>query len=210
MEIRLFIRTLYGILVTASLVSTGWSGWLGMAIRPPAGAEVEEVMANGPAAHAGLLVGDRVLAVNGLEIQSVAQLTGIIANLPVGEPAILKIWRNGMTVDVQALPQPAPRQAGESGNKHMPRGAAWLGIVTGADPQGLRIREVALDSPAHRAGLHRNDILVRVNGTNPTTPEMLTRLISRQYPGTPVDLEIVRDGTPMSLKVDLVVRPEGR
>jgi hypothetical protein len=58
-----------------------WAGWMGMAVVPPVGATVEELAPGGPAAQAGLQVGDQILAINGLEMRNVAQLTGMIANL---------------------------------------------------------------------------------------------------------------------------------
>lgn len=194
----------------SALPVTGWSGWLGMAVRPPVGAEVEELVPGGPAQLAGVRPGDQILAVNGLVINSVAQLTGLLANLPVGAPITLQLWRSGETLNIQTSPTlppahaPAEQPAPAAGNP------VWLGIHVTADPAGLLISGVALESPAHRAGLRRHDILLRINGTAITSPEMLNTLVSQQYPGTPVALDILRDGHPMGMKVDLVVRPSGR
>ena len=55
------------------------------------GVKVEE---NGKAAQAGLMAGDCILAVDGAEVASASQVTGLIAEKSVGDSITLTVLRN--------------------------------------------------------------------------------------------------------------------
>src|ERR671919_377767 len=72
--------------------------------RPFTPAEVGEVQPDSPAAVAGLMPGDRILAVNGEPIESFEQLQIVVRDHP-GEPLTFTIERAGETLDVQVTPR---------------------------------------------------------------------------------------------------------
>jgi len=72
------------------------------------------------------------------------------------------------------------------------RRGAFLG-VGGPDLEGTcLIQTVHPESPAHKAGLQQNDIIVKFGGTEVTSFGKLTELIAPHQPGDEVELEVVR------------------
>ena len=83
-------------------------GWLGVAIqdltsemaeyyglKDRKGVLVADVFKGDPAAEAGIQPKDIILTVNGEDIETSRQLTAMIADLKVGEPAKIEVFRNG-------------------------------------------------------------------------------------------------------------------
>lgn len=72
------------------------------------GAIIAGIMREGPAARAGLRVGDIVQSINGQAIEDTASLLGRIANLSPGETVKLGIWRSGrkQTLEVKVGMRP--------------------------------------------------------------------------------------------------------
>lgn len=69
--------------------------------------------------------------------------------------------------------------------------------------EGVRIVDVADDSPADEAGLKHNDVLLRYDDQRIFTPEQLAKLVSADKPGHEVALSIIRSGK--SKKVDVTL-----
>jgi pimeloyl-ACP methyl ester carboxylesterase len=88
-------------------------GDLGLAVRPPAprkpGAEIARIRAGSAGENAGLTVGDRILAVDGLSLTDEATLSRVYERLRAGDRVRLTIRRSAhefdRTVTVPALPQ---------------------------------------------------------------------------------------------------------
>ena len=93
---------------------------------------------------------------------------------------------------------------------------AWIGIAGGARPLPPRIAalvgrdnavevvEVIGDSPAARAGLRAEDLVVAIDGEPVRGVDDLQRLLSEDRIGADVNLSVVRGGEPR----DVMVRPE--
>lgn len=152
-------------------------GWLGVNIKesPSGGAVVSEVFAGSPAADAGILPGDRVLSVNGRQIETYLQLLRRVALLAPGSEARLMLRRGEQELEtlVQLGERPAPEalQATLNGPGH----AEALGLVvqelTGplaaklnlAPFSGVLVTGVVPNSAAERAGLSAGDLITEVN-----------------------------------------------
>lgn len=65
---------------------------------------------------------------------------------------------------------------------------------TGAPCEGAVILRVAEGEPAHKAGLRRGDIVLRVDGAPIPDAKILHERIVRADPGTRIALELLRDG----------------
>jgi hypothetical protein len=81
--------------------------------------------------------------------------------------------------------------------------AGWLGVFLGdsratQDP-GITIQSVEPDSPAQRAGLVAGDLLLRYNGQEIWDVRQFIRLVQVTPIGSKANLEIVRQGTPMTM-----------
>jgi serine protease Do len=95
----------------------------------------------------------------------------------------------------------------------------WLGVQIGDltpefaealgldDVKGALIADVTTGSPAERAGLKRNDIILSVNGTKVTDSTSTTRLVGKLIANTQNEFDILRDGKPKSINVTVGERP---
>lgn len=87
----------------------------------------------------------------------------------------------------------------------------WLGVVIqqvtppAADALGLResqgalVSEVLADSPAEKVGIKRGDVILRFRGKPVTEVRDLPRFVAETPVGAEVEVDILRDGKPMTL-----------
>jgi len=73
--------------------------------------------------------------------------------------------------------------------------------------QGALISEVTEDSPAQAAGLKQGDIILKMDGEDVETSNVLKNEVAMLAPGTKVRLEIFRDGKRKELTVKTGERP---
>jgi serine protease Do len=73
--------------------------------------------------------------------------------------------------------------------------------------RGVVVGDVTADGPAQKAGVHRGDILLEVNGKSIANSNELRMTISMMQPGTNVKLTVLRDGSERELSVKLVEMP---
>ena len=152
-------------------------GWLGVQIQridetmaealgldETKGALVASVMADGPAAEAGLLAGDVILSFDGKRLDSMKDLPRIVAEVDSGTEVEIEIWRDGgsetltATIGEQGPDTVATASSGDSDD-------AKLGVMLAPRGEpgkaGVTIAEVAPGSPAARSGLRPGDVIVR-------------------------------------------------
>jgi serine protease Do len=144
----------------------------------PRGALVSSVEKDGPAAHAGIVAGDVILAVGGRPIERFGELSSSIAAMKPGSDASLALWRNGkeQTVSVKVAElKEQPQNASYRSGKPQEEGASSasaLGLTVRpldarekqqANTQGsLVVEEVT--GPAQAAEVEPGDIILGVNG----------------------------------------------
>lgn len=100
---------------TAGLAVPG-SGWLGLAVSEsavPGRWQVEEVAPRGPAARAGIAVGDELRAVNGVNMASAADVTQALTGIAAGQDVRVAVARAEQVTDLvlRAEPRPVARPA---------------------------------------------------------------------------------------------------
>lgn len=94
----------------------------------------------------------------------------------------------------------------------VPAGGSGYGAFFGSIPdmtgevQGVRFSDVRPNSPAAKAGLKGGDTLVRFDGFDVKTLEDFTYMLRTHKPGQTVDVTVLRDGKPLTVKVTLEVR----
>jgi serine protease Do len=78
-----------------------------------------------------------------------------------------------------------------------------------SNDNGVEVKRVDADSPAARAGLRENDVIVEVNGKPIEEVEQFVRQIGEAAAGTKVNLTVWRGGSKMTLVATLDSRPAG-
>ena len=152
-------------------------GWLGVQIQSidatmaealgldgAKGALVASVLADGPAAAAGLRPGDVILSFDGRSLDTMRDLPRIVAAVDSGTEVEIEIWRDGRketlaaTIATQGQELLASAATGDGGD-------VKLGVMLAPHGEpgkaGVAIAEVAPGSPAARNGLRPGDVIVQ-------------------------------------------------
>jgi len=151
------------------------------------GVAVANVVADSPAAKAGLKVGDVIVAVNGTNVEDVNSFRLQIAGFAPNTTVHLKVDRVGQTMDLAVTLSELNLEAENKGDGegNLP-GGGEKGALKGVSVQGLTgelrqqlqvpegtqgvvITDVDADSAASAAGLQQGDIIVQVNRKPVTT-----------------------------------------
>lgn len=78
-----------------------------------------------------------------------------------------------------------------------------LGVNASDDPLGAAVERVYRNTPAWRAGLERGDIITSMAKQKIPSLRILQRVIRKTKRGQVIELEIIREGKPMKLKVTM-------
>jgi len=187
--------------VLASLRQYGRTrrGWLGVQIQSVSpemaesigldkarGAMIAEVMADGPAAKAGLETGDVILTFDQKPIDKMRALPRVVAETPIDKAVDLSVWRKGkavtLKVKVAELKEEAPELAAAviSEGVRQPQKVelAELGLSVAMltetlrkrydladDVEGLLVLDVDEDSDAGDKGIRRGDVIDEIQQT---------------------------------------------
>jgi serine protease Do len=164
-------------------------GWLGVAIQDVSpemadyygvdakkGVFVADVFKGDPADAAGIKPKDIIVEVNGQKVETTRQLTSLVADIPVGQTAKVKVLRDGQprTLSVKIGKRDDKRTAsrGEAPEK---RGEDPLGLrVSALTPElaqrfaigeaaGVIVTDVQSGTPAEEAGVRVGDIVKEIN-----------------------------------------------
>lgn len=206
-------------------------GWLGVSMQPMTeslakavgrnsadGVLVNEVMADGPAAKAGLKQGDVVVSINERTIRDPRDLATQVAGLKAGDSAKFGIWRDGrernLTVKIGSQPADQTAElndaAGEEGKVGLslapltPELRNRFGLEAGA--KGAVVAEVASDSKAEESGVQSGDLIVGVAGKPVANPGQAVDAIksAQRDKKEAVTLLVMRDGKTYYLALQLV------
>ena len=90
---------------------------------------------------------------------------------------------------------------GEDFNSTSP-GTAFLGVAPDDDADNARIGEV-FSHPEHRAGIKVGDVVTKFDGKKIEKYSDLPGRIRAHKPGDEIEIELLRDGKPLTLKVRL-------
>jgi membrane protease YdiL (CAAX protease family) len=84
----------------------------------------------------------------------------------------------------------------------------YLGVTGTPRDEGCQITSIAPDSPADKAELEVNDIIVTYDGQPVHSIADVAKLVSRQHAGDVVYVQILRDNQPQTVRVTLERRPQ--
>ena len=179
-------------LLLAVIIYTGFFTFIGTEdIRPV----VNHVVAESPAAAAGLQAGDLVAAVNGETVVAWSDINRLIADGKGGEVRIT-VKRDGSFFDVAVTPQTkvAKDILGDD--------APYYDVgFSGLAPLKAFVGDVADGYPAKKAGLQKGDLIVAINNRAVDTWNTMKTIIS-QSRGEPLTVRVVREA--QTLTVDIV------
>jgi serine protease Do len=155
-------------------------------LETPRGFRVRSVAPDSPAARAGVKVGDMVVSVDGMPIDSKEAFQTALSTKGPGRPLKL-VLRSGSGERAVTVTGRTPPQG---------LGARILreeiGMSVRAASGGLRISIVERGGPAARAGLESGDVLLGVNGSRVRDLEDVDRILQRDYDRSTLVMEVGR------------------
>lgn len=172
------------------------------------GALVSNVERDSPAAKAGLEAGDVILAINGREITNSGELPAIVAAMPPGDTAKLRIWRKGGTRDLDVkVGTFSEQKVASADTSEAPKGRLGVSVRSltpqeqrEAGTQGGVIVQEAYGAAA-RAGIQPGDVIVSVNGEKVGSVEQLRSLVAKA--GKKAAILVERGDSRIFVPVDL-------
>jgi serine protease Do len=150
-----------------------------------------------PGNSGGPLVNMRgqVIGINSVIASGIGQFAGVGLAIPINMvKAVLptltsggKIVRGFLGVGIQELTSDLAQQFGAN------------------SLNGALVSDVSKGGPADKAGLKPGDIITKFDGKNVQDTAHLKNMVAATKPGTPVTLDILRDGKPESVKATVAV-----
>jgi len=113
----------------------------------------------------------------GFAIPMSEQNREIIERLKGGEPVV----RGRIGVSIEAVTEPIKHDYGVD--------------------HGVFVNDIEANSPAERAGVKLDDVIVKFSGKQVTSQDQFVTIVQGTKPGAVADMEVIRDGKPMTLKV---------
>jgi serine protease Do len=105
-------------------------------------------------------------------------------------------------------------------SSHGKSGVAWMGVYTQSvdkelakafnlkSDRGVVVNQVADDSPAEKAGLKEEDVILSANGSSIESANDLSEAVSAAKPGDKMTLDVIRSGHEMQIAVTLGERED--
>jgi serine protease Do len=164
---------------------------LARALKVPAGggALVAETFPGGAATRAGIRPGDVIVRVDGKPVENEAALVRQTARAMPGTVVEIELLRFGTPVLAQVKIDPARVAAMPPAAKPQDEP---LGLQLAPFRGALRVERAR--GAAQRAGLERGDLILSVNGSTVSSPEVFFALLQAAGKGAAVALLVQRDG----------------
>lgn len=138
-----------------------------------------------------------------LSVAALAMLSSLTL-VPAISPAQNSIRRSALPDAKELESAEEPGYLGITLAEVTPSAAERLDVPDG---EGVLVMEVLEDSPAAKAGLEPNDVIVSIGRQEVRSPEQLSRLIGKMKSGADVDITYYRNGKEKSGKATLAPRP---
>jgi serine protease Do len=203
-------------------VTRGWLGVTVQAVTPvlaqsfglesDKGALVSNVSKDSPADKAGLKTGDIILEFDGKPIDEMNELPRLVASMPVGKKAAVKILRDGKELSVTVTIELLKGKESESAAGEPDKLGITVTELTGdlaakmgiSETSGVVVAEVKQGSIAEDAGLVRGDIIKEINDVKITTMKDYERAVAARKKGGVMRILLKRGDSSLfvALKMD--------
>ena len=132
------------------------------------GAVITQVAPGSSAAKAGLKAGDVVIAVDGEQVRSAADMRNKVGLSRVGKTIELTVLRDGAVHKISTEIVEARQMQIEGDDARQPLAGATISELAEDSPmfgrlEGVQVVEVERGSPAARIGLRKDDVIVEAN-----------------------------------------------
>jgi C-terminal processing protease CtpA/Prc len=187
------------------------------------GAHVRDVSPGGPAAEAGIHAGDVIVAINGTDVKAEPSSGDIMHLMRKVEPnskVKIHVLRAGKPLDFEVTTRPAENAWGMPGMPKMPEMpfdgfsgfmGSGHGSIAGMElatltPQlgtyfGTDKGVLVLRAPKNATfNLQDGDVILSIDGREPTSGSHATRILASYQAGEKVKLEVMRQKKKMSLE----------
>jgi C-terminal processing protease CtpA/Prc len=151
------------------------------------GLKISKVSSQTVASKAAFKEGDVIISVNDHDVTSQSDFFHWIHAAP-DERIVVVVLRDDREVPLYLEPDILFQETTVS------QGGAWLGVdLYDRFTRAAVVLKVHPGSPAQRAGLRGDDLIVSVNGQEITSPEHLGQVIGQMRPGDQVEIEVERN-----------------
>lgn len=207
-------------------VSRGWLGVLiqdvtrelaeSFAMDKPHGALVAKVLADSPAANAGIEVGDIIVEYNGAGVAFSSDLPPLVGNTKVNTSVPLEIIRGGTRKKLKVLIAELPEQdsmasAEKPGSPAAAANEMEIVVRELTAEQRKRLElpahgiivEQVMEGPGSEAGIRKGDVLLMINNIDVESVSQFEETLAGLPRDRPIPLLIQRRGAPTFLAFKL-------
>lgn len=182
-----------------------------LGLKRPVGVLITKLYSGGPADRAGVIIGDIIVKINGLDVDTPAALRYRMATLRVGKTVVLEIIRNGVEKELKLSlvkpPEEPPRDTTRLIGKHPLNGAVIANISPALAEelsiypleQGVIVLKVFQQSSAIRLGLRPGDYITKINARRVSSVEEVRAVLA--MPQQRWSLSVNRGGKVLSVTV---------
>ncbi len=202
-------------------------------LKEERGVEVTSLIAEGPAAKAGIKEGDVVLEYNGQSVQGTEQFQRLVRETPPGRSVKVMVWRNGAAQTLTAtvgerkgvisgdgdwninIPEIRPMPNIEIPRLQLGYQSPMLGIEgesLASQEQlaeffgvkdGVLVKVVKKGSAAEKAGMKAGDVIVKVDDSSVSTTAEVTRALRGLRSRKNFNVTVVRNKKEIPLTVTM-------
>lgn len=162
---------------------------------------------------------ERLAKEEAMSSPEIARLRNLSAQLE-GKEGELEARAEAMSAHAREIASQVKNELQENGSVFVSRDddSGWLGVEIGevtaqkakdlklAEVRGVVVEEVEPGSPADKAGLKQNDVILEYDSQNVEGTVQFRRLVRETPPGRKISLTLGRDGRTQNLSVELADR----